>query len=105
MKRIFVNLKRFDVPRSMGGVCPDNRPDNWIRTVISRARAASHRMDEVDITFFVPEALIIPAVEAALMIGRGELKKPGIHAAESALEPADFLPRLEKRGIDLKYYE
>jgi saccharopine dehydrogenase-like NADP-dependent oxidoreductase len=47
----------------------------------------------------------IPAVEAALMIGRGELKKPGIHAAESALEPAEFLPRLEKRGIDLKYYE
>ncbi|MFA6447974.1 MAG: saccharopine dehydrogenase NADP-binding domain-containing protein [bacterium] len=47
----------------------------------------------------------IPCVEAALMIGRGELKKPGVHAAESALEPAEFLPRLEKRGIELKYYE
>ncbi len=47
----------------------------------------------------------IPAVEGALMVARGELKKPGIHSAESALEPADFLPRLEKRGIDLKYYE
>lgn len=47
----------------------------------------------------------IPAVEGALMIARGELKKPGIHAAESALDPADFLPRLEKRGIELKYYE
>jgi len=47
----------------------------------------------------------IPAVEGALMITRGELKKPGVHAAESALEPADFLPRLEKRGIELKYYE
>jgi saccharopine dehydrogenase-like NADP-dependent oxidoreductase len=47
----------------------------------------------------------IPCVEGALMIARGELKKPGVHSAESALEPADFLPRLEKRGIDLKYYE
>jgi len=47
----------------------------------------------------------IPAVEGALMIGRGELNKPGVHASESALEPDDFLPRLEKRGIDLKYYE
>lgn len=47
----------------------------------------------------------IPAVEGALMIARGELKKPGVHAAESALEPADFLPRLQKRGIELNYYE
>lgn len=47
----------------------------------------------------------IPAVEGALMIARGELNNPGVHAAESALDPADFLPRLEKRGIDLKYYE
>ena len=47
----------------------------------------------------------IPAVEGALMIARGELKKPGVNAAEAALEPADFLPRLEKRGIDFKYYE
>jgi saccharopine dehydrogenase-like NADP-dependent oxidoreductase len=47
----------------------------------------------------------IPAVEGALMIARGEFKKPGVHSADGALEPADFLPRLEKRGIDLKYYE
>lgn len=47
----------------------------------------------------------IPCVEGALMIARGELKKPGVHAAESALEPDVFLPRLEKRGITLNYYE
>lgn len=47
----------------------------------------------------------IPAVEGALMLARGELKKPGVNAAEAALEPSDFLPRLQKRGIDLKYYE
>lgn len=47
----------------------------------------------------------IPCVEGALMLARGELDKPGVHAAESALDPDDFLPRLEKRGIDLKYFE
>ena len=39
------------------------------------------------------------------MIGRGELSKPGVHAAESALEPDEFLPRLQKRGIELNYFE
>lgn len=43
----------------------------------------------------------IPAVEGALMIARGELNKPGVHAAESALEPDDFLPRIQKRGVEL----
>ncbi|HOX27636.1 MAG TPA: saccharopine dehydrogenase NADP-binding domain-containing protein [bacterium] len=53
----------------------------------------------------IAEITSIPCVEGALMIARGELNKPGVHSAESALEPDDFLPRLEKRGIDLKYYE
>lgn len=47
----------------------------------------------------------IPAVEGALMLARGELKKPGVNAAEAALEPSDFLPKLEKRGIELFYNE
>ncbi len=53
----------------------------------------------------IAEITSIPCVEGAMMIARGELKKPGVHSAESALEPDDFLPRLEKRGIDLRYYE
>ncbi|HOO55197.1 MAG TPA: saccharopine dehydrogenase NADP-binding domain-containing protein [bacterium] len=53
----------------------------------------------------IAEITSIPCVEAALMMARGELKNPGIHAAESALEPDDFLPRLEKRGVVLNYYE
>ena len=47
----------------------------------------------------------IPAVEGALMIARGELNNPGVHAAESALDPDTFLPRIEARGVDLRYYE
>lgn len=47
----------------------------------------------------------IPAIEGALMIARGELKNPGVHSAESALEPDDFLPRIQKRGVELFFYE
>ncbi len=53
----------------------------------------------------IAEITSIPCVEGALMIARGELDKPGVHAAESALEPDEFLPKLEKRGIDLRYFE
>lgn len=47
----------------------------------------------------------IPAVEGALMIARGQLNKPGVHAAESALEPDDFLPRIQQRGVELFFEE
>ena len=110
MKRIFVNLKRFDVPRSMGGVCPDNRPDNWIRAVISRARATSHSMDEVDITFFVPEALIIPAVEAACAGGPGcvSIGSQSVFRADTGKNGAfgaftTFLPAAAARNMGCKW--
>ncbi len=48
----------------------------------------------------------IPAVEGALMIARGELHKPGVHSAESAIDNVDdFLTRIQSRGVKLFYYE
>ncbi len=48
----------------------------------------------------------IPAVEGALMIARGELHKPGVHSAESAIDDVDgFLNRLQSRGVKLFYHE
>jgi len=48
----------------------------------------------------------IPAVEGTLMIARGELHKPGVHSAESAIDNVDdFLNRVESRGVKLFYYE
>lgn len=91
-------------------MCPDNRPDNWIRTVIGRARAASHGMDDVDITVFVPEALIIPAVEAACTGGPGcvSIGSQGVFQGDTGKDGAfgaftTFLPAAAARNMGCKW--
>ena len=37
MKKIFVNLKRFDVPRSRGGICPFDNPRQWVEWVVAES--------------------------------------------------------------------
>ncbi len=54
----------------------------------------------------IAEITSIPTVEGALMIARGELHKPGVHSAESAIDNVDdFLNRLQSRGVKLYYFE
>lgn len=64
MKEIYVNLKRFDVPKKYGGICPKDDPVEWIReTVRSTAELGLGRMEDVQVVYFLPEALIVPALE------------------------------------------
>ncbi len=64
MKQIFVNLKRFDVPRDKGGVCPEDNAKSWIQNVISKSiRLNLGSLEGANVVYFVPEALIIPACE------------------------------------------
>ncbi|MCX8063744.1 MAG: saccharopine dehydrogenase NADP-binding domain-containing protein [Candidatus Hydrogenedentes bacterium] len=54
----------------------------------------------------IAEITSIPAVEGALMIAKGEINKPGVHSAESAIDDVDnFLNRLQSRGIKLFFHE
>jgi triosephosphate isomerase len=64
MPDVFVNLKRFDVPRSLGGLCPEENPKNWIQNVIRQTMELNlgHKQD-LRLTYLLPEALIIPAME------------------------------------------
>ncbi len=65
MKEIYVNLKRFEVPRSMGGICPAEDPVDWIRQVVKETIGLGlGRLEDVDVTYFLPEALLVPAMEA-----------------------------------------
>jgi saccharopine dehydrogenase-like NADP-dependent oxidoreductase len=43
----------------------------------------------------------IPCVEGGLMVARGELTKRGVFSAEGILDPDVFLPRIQKRGVEL----
>lgn len=63
MQYIFVNLKRFDVPRSLGGVCPVAESDEWIRSVLSQcADFGLGQLSDYEVSFFLPESLLVTAV-------------------------------------------
>lgn len=61
---IFVNLKRFDVPVSRGGICPEEHPADWIRSVIRRTvELGLGRNPDVWLTYLLPESLLFVALE------------------------------------------
>ncbi|NLJ79976.1 MAG: triosephosphate isomerase, partial [Firmicutes bacterium] len=63
---IFVNLKRFEVPRKFGGVCPENDPILWIKNVIHSCRQLGlAKRNDIRLVFFVPEGLIYAAASSA----------------------------------------
>lgn len=62
MAEIFVNLKRFDVPKSLGGICPVDDPQKWIEDVMDQSVGYGlGALDDVHLTFLLPEGLIISA--------------------------------------------
>ncbi len=64
MREIFVNLKRFDVPRSQGGVCSTENPKEWIEDVIAKSiELGIGDLPDMQVVYMLPEALVIPAVE------------------------------------------
>ncbi|MDQ7092827.1 triose-phosphate isomerase family protein [Desulfosporosinus sp. PR] len=78
MKRLFVNLKRFEVSRSRGGLCPYENPRLWIEEVIGESVALGiGSLAELQVVYLVPEALIIPAQEKLAQYGAGD--KKGLH--------------------------
>ncbi len=63
MNDIFVNLKRFDVPRKMGGICPEEQPVKWIENVIENSvKEGLGQLKDLKVTYLLPEALLIPAI-------------------------------------------
>jgi len=62
---IFINLKRFDVPRELGGICPKENPSEWIEWVIDESvRIGLGALQGFNITYLLPEGLIISAIES-----------------------------------------
>lgn len=64
MVEIFVNLKRFDVPRPLGGICPVENPRTWIENVIDDSVCLElGQSNDARITYLLPEALLLPAID------------------------------------------
>ena len=51
MPAILVNLKRFDVPRRLGGICPSDDPAGWASWVIDESvKLGLGNLDDVTLT-------------------------------------------------------
>jgi triosephosphate isomerase len=64
MKYIFINLKRFDVPKSLGGLCPDENSKVWIQDVLDATiEMKLGAIADTKIAYLLPESLLIAAQE------------------------------------------
>ena len=63
-KEILINLKRFEVNRSLGGVCDNEKPAQWLKESIRDiAQRGLGKQDHFNLTIFVADALLPYAVE------------------------------------------
>lgn len=65
MKQIFCNLKRFDVPVSLGGVNRGAAIGSWGSDIVCALQdELAVYGEKAGFTFFFPEAHLLPAVQA-----------------------------------------
>ena len=66
MKFIFLNLKRFDIPRNFGGVNDISPINEWGGYIVKNTQEQLKRYDqnEVEFVIFFPEAHLISAINA-----------------------------------------
>mgnify|MGYP001766336035 CR=1 FL=1 len=64
MNLIFVNLKRFEVSRKLGGLCPLESPTDWIDAVIDRTIALRlGSLPDTHLAYLLPEGLVATAAQ------------------------------------------
>ena len=78
-KRIFVNLKRFDIPRSLQGICPVENPVAWIRELMRQTLDLGLGGDpELQLVYLLPEALLPAALEVLAAAPQERRKNLGV---------------------------
>ena len=66
MKHIFLNLKRFDIPREYGGVNSVAPMEEWGSYIVQKTqeKLKAYSPEAVEFVMYFPEAHLIPAVKA-----------------------------------------
>lgn len=60
--QIFVNLKRFDVPVSRGGICPSEDAASWIQSIITESVSFGlGSAGNCELVYILPESLFVSA--------------------------------------------
>lgn len=65
MKYIYLNLKRFDIPKSVGGVNDIGDADKWGERIVKGIESGIAKYDDVCFSAFFPEGHILSAVASA----------------------------------------
>ncbi len=70
MKHVFLNLKRFDVPDTSGGVNRIAPVNEWGTYIVNNTQEALKKYDKKEVEFvqFFPEAHIINAVVKVFIV-------------------------------------
>lgn len=81
MKHIYLNLKRFDIPKEAGGVNSIAPIDAWGAYIVTQTQEAlaQYGADEAEFVMYLPEAHILPAVGALKGGGNLAIGSQGIH--------------------------
>jgi triosephosphate isomerase len=75
MHQIFVNLKRFDVPKRLSGLCPVDHPLDWIQSIIAdSAELGLGSYPDLRLVFLLPEGLVPAAVACKEMLPADKAK-------------------------------
>ena len=79
MPKIFVNLKRFEVPRRSGGLCPADNPVNWIESIIDQTVAFGlGSLESVQLVYMLPEGLVAAGAERVRRFDQSKTKNLAI---------------------------
>lgn len=88
MEHIFVNLKRFDIPKALGGVNQLAPAKTWAKYIVDKVqeKLRAYDEDEMEFVFFFPEAHLIPAAEARSVDSPVILGCQGVYREDVAAE-------------------
>ena len=64
MKHIYVNLKRFDIPKELGGVNSLAPMQEWSSKIVKEVQDKLTDYENVEFAIFFPEAHLLPALQS-----------------------------------------
>ena len=87
MKHIYLNLKRFDIPKEEGGVNSIAPINGWGSYIVEHTKdaLAAYSEEEAEFIMYLPEAHLLPAVEALKGSSRIAIGAQGIHREDVSI--------------------
>lgn len=88
MKHIYLNLKRFDIPKEYGGVNSISPINHWGKYIVEHTKEALKKYSPEDTEFvmYMPEAHVIGAIETLDKDSILQIGCQGIHREDTAVD-------------------